>query len=108
MSAKLSGTTEAFEAANIMARTSDYVAERYVEIGDHVKAGQLLAEIPTCVDNVTITVRSFARQTSSANEAGHPELAQLNLLLVRLGELGPPTSKVQLRRFCFLRIPAIT
>src|ERR1700719_302992 len=41
----LPATTLGFEAANIYARTSGYVLKRYVDIGDHVKAGQLLAEI---------------------------------------------------------------
>src|ERR1700730_14444885 len=41
----LPGTTLAFEAANIYARASGYVLKRYVDIGDRVKAGQLLAEI---------------------------------------------------------------
>jgi RND family efflux transporter MFP subunit len=41
----LPGTTLAFEAANIYGRASGYVLKRYVDIGDHVKAGQLLAEI---------------------------------------------------------------
>jgi RND family efflux transporter MFP subunit len=41
----LPGTTLAFEAANIYARASGYVLQRYVDIGDHVTAGQLLAEI---------------------------------------------------------------
>src|ERR1700719_1903723 len=41
----LPGTTLAFEAANIYARASGYVLKRYVDIGDHVNAGQLLAEI---------------------------------------------------------------
>jgi RND family efflux transporter MFP subunit len=41
----LPATTLAFEAANIYARASGYIAKRYVDIGDHVKAGQLLAEI---------------------------------------------------------------
>ena len=41
----LPGTTLAFEAANIYARASGYVLKRHVDIGDHVKAGQLLAEI---------------------------------------------------------------
>ena len=45
MAARLPGSTEAFEAANIMARISGYVAKRYVDIGDHVTAGQVLAEI---------------------------------------------------------------
>ena len=43
--ALLPASTDAFEAANIMARISGYVAKRYVDIGDHVKAEQLLAEI---------------------------------------------------------------
>jgi RND family efflux transporter MFP subunit len=41
----LPATTTAFEAANIFARTSGYVEKRYVDIGDKVKVGALLAEI---------------------------------------------------------------
>jgi RND family efflux transporter MFP subunit len=41
----LPATTTAFEAANIFARTSGYIEKRYVDIGDRVKAGTLLAEI---------------------------------------------------------------
>ena len=44
-SVTLPATTTAFEAANIFARTSGYIEKRYVDIGDKVKAGQLLAEI---------------------------------------------------------------
>jgi RND family efflux transporter MFP subunit len=45
MTVSLPATTNAFEAANIYARASGYVDHRYVDIGSHVKAGQLLAEI---------------------------------------------------------------
>jgi multidrug efflux pump subunit AcrA (membrane-fusion protein) len=45
MATRLPGSTEAFEQANIMARISGYVAKRYVDIGDHVTNGQVLAEI---------------------------------------------------------------
>ena len=41
----LPATTTAFEAANILARTNGYIEKRYVDIGDKVKAGALLAEI---------------------------------------------------------------
>jgi multidrug efflux pump subunit AcrA (membrane-fusion protein) len=41
----LPATTTAFEAANIFARTSGYIEKRYVDIGDRVKAGTLLADI---------------------------------------------------------------
>jgi RND family efflux transporter MFP subunit len=42
---RLPATTTAFEAANIFARTSGYIEKRYVDIGDRVKAGDLLAGI---------------------------------------------------------------
>jgi RND family efflux transporter MFP subunit len=42
---KLPATTSAFATANIFARASGYIDKREVDIGDHVKLGQLLAEI---------------------------------------------------------------
>jgi RND family efflux transporter MFP subunit len=41
----LPATTSAFAAANVFARASGYIAKREVDIGDRVKAGQLLAQI---------------------------------------------------------------
>jgi len=41
----LPATTSAFTQANIFARASGYIDKRNVDIGDHVKAGQLLAQI---------------------------------------------------------------
>ena len=41
----LPGTVQAFQQTPIYARTSGYVSHRYADIGDHVKAGQLLATI---------------------------------------------------------------
>jgi RND family efflux transporter MFP subunit len=41
----LPGTTFAFEAANIYARANGYIEKRNVDIGDHVKAGDLLAQL---------------------------------------------------------------
>jgi RND family efflux transporter MFP subunit len=41
----LPATTSAFASANIFARASGYIGAREVDIGDHVKQGQLLAEI---------------------------------------------------------------
>ena len=41
----LAATTQALQDAIIYARTSGYVSKRHVDIGDRVKAGQLLAEI---------------------------------------------------------------
>ena len=41
----LAATTQAIQDSIIYARTSGYVRKRYVDIGDRVKAGQVLAEI---------------------------------------------------------------
>src|SRR5215470_17133217 len=45
MSVTLPATTNAFQAADIFARASGYITERNVDIGSHVKAGDLLAAI---------------------------------------------------------------
>jgi RND family efflux transporter MFP subunit len=45
MNVTLPATTNAFQAADIFARASGYVAERDVDIGSRVKAGDLLAVI---------------------------------------------------------------
>jgi multidrug efflux pump subunit AcrA (membrane-fusion protein) len=41
----LVATTQAIQDTIVYARTSGYLSKRYVDIGDHVTAGQLLAEI---------------------------------------------------------------
>ncbi|MGA2127404.1 MAG: efflux RND transporter periplasmic adaptor subunit [Xanthobacteraceae bacterium] len=45
MSVSWPATTEAFEAANIYARASGYISKRNVDIGSHVRRGDVLAEI---------------------------------------------------------------
>jgi RND family efflux transporter MFP subunit len=45
MSVTLPGTTAAFATANIYARATGYIDKRNVDIGDRVKAGDLLAEL---------------------------------------------------------------
>ena len=45
LTVSLPATTLAFEAANIYARANGYIEKREVDIGDHVKAGDLLAQI---------------------------------------------------------------
>ncbi|HEY8998467.1 MAG TPA: efflux RND transporter periplasmic adaptor subunit, partial [Edaphobacter sp.] len=42
---ELPATVQAFDQTPVYARTSGYVRARYVDIGDHVRRGQLLAEI---------------------------------------------------------------
>ena len=73
MHVTLPATTLGFEAANIYARASGYVAKRYVDIGDHVKAGQLLAEIaaPEVEDQIAQYQNSMqqAHQTRNQNQS---------------------------------------
>jgi len=45
VSVTLPGTTAAFAAANIFARATGYISKRNVDIGDHVKAGERLAQL---------------------------------------------------------------
>jgi RND family efflux transporter MFP subunit len=69
----LPATTLDFVEANIYARASGYVLKRYVDIGDHVKKGQLLAEItaPEVEDQVAQYLNSVqaTQATQRQNEA---------------------------------------
>ncbi len=60
----LPGNTSAITDAVIAARTSGYVRRRYVDIGTHVKQGQLLAEIEA--PDVEAQVQQANQQTSQA------------------------------------------
>ncbi len=76
----LPATTLGFVEASIYARASGYVARRYVDIGDHVKAGQLIAEItaPEVEDQIAQYQNSVqqAHATHSQNQA-QQSLAQV-------------------------------
>src|SRR5215469_11897606 len=71
---RLLATTLAFEAANIYARASGYVLKRYVDIGDHVKAGQLLAEITA--PEVEAQVAQFQNSLQAAQATQRQNAAQ--------------------------------
>ena len=45
VSVTMPGTTAAFAAANIYARATGYIAKRNVDIGDRIKAGEVLGEL---------------------------------------------------------------
>jgi RND family efflux transporter MFP subunit len=76
----LPGTTLAFEQADIFGRASGYVLKRNVDIGDRVKAGQLLAEISAPeVDYQIAQLQNSVQQaeaTTRQNEANR-SLAQV-------------------------------
>src|SRR5437764_2598067 len=80
ISVTLPATTTAFEAANIFARASGYIGKRYVDIGDRVKAGALLADItaPELDHQITQARATLAQNqaTLQQTQASH-ELAQV-------------------------------
>jgi RND family efflux transporter MFP subunit len=60
----LAATTQAIQDTIIYARTSGYIRRRYVDIGDNVKAGQLLAEIESPeIDQQLSQARADLRQS---------------------------------------------
>jgi RND family efflux transporter MFP subunit len=76
----LAATTQALQDAIIYARTSGYLRRRYVDIGDRVKAGQLLAEIASPeIDAQLRQARADLRQAER-----NLELQQANLDLARV------------------------
>jgi len=76
----LPATTTAFEAANIFARTSGYIEKRYVDIGDQVKAGALLANIiaPELDHQITQAKATLAQNQATLQQTqASRELAQV-------------------------------
>jgi RND family efflux transporter MFP subunit len=67
----LPGTTSAFESATIFARQSGYVAERRVDIGSRVKAGDLLAVIaaPEIDDQLTQARAQLAQMLAALKQS---------------------------------------
>ena len=67
----LPGTTAAFADANIYARATGYIARRNVDIGDHVKAGDLLAElaVPELDDQISQNEAALTQFEASLQQA---------------------------------------
>jgi RND family efflux transporter MFP subunit len=73
----LPGSIQALTEAPVLARASGYVRKRYVDIGDRVTAGQLLAEIEAPeLDAQVKQAKSAARQAQSALEQALANLQQ--------------------------------
>jgi RND family efflux transporter MFP subunit len=73
-------TTQAFTVANINARASGYIEKRKVDIGDHVKKGQLLVQItaPELDHQIANAEGTLVQNKASVNQV------QANLELARL------------------------
>jgi RND family efflux transporter MFP subunit len=79
-SVTLPGTTAAFAAASIYARATGYIAKRNVDIGDHVKAGDPLAElaVPELDDQISQNEATLAQLESALQQAqANKDLAQV-------------------------------
>jgi RND family efflux transporter MFP subunit len=80
VSVTLPGTTAAFAAANIYARATGYVAKRHVDIGDRVKAGDLLAQlaVPELDDQISQNEATLDQLKSALDQAeANRRLAQV-------------------------------
>jgi RND family efflux transporter MFP subunit len=80
MSVTLPATTNAFQAADIFARASGYITQRNVDIGSHVKAGDLLAAItaPELDHQIAQAEASLAQAKASRRQTkANRELARV-------------------------------
>jgi multidrug efflux pump subunit AcrA (membrane-fusion protein) len=70
-SVTLPGTTAAFADANVYARATGYIAGRNVDIGDRVKAGDLLAElaVPELDDQISQNEATLTQLKASLQQA---------------------------------------
>ena len=105
----LPATTTAFEAANIFARTSGYIEKRYVDIGDKVKAGALLADITApeldhqitqakatlAQDQATLQQTQASRDLAQRTNARDSNLVQKGWLTLQQGDNDQLTLQAQ-------------
>ncbi len=83
----LPGSTEALTDAPILARSTGYVEKRFVDIGDHVKKGQLMAIITAPdVDQQVVQARAQLSQAEAALKQANANLQQgkANMELARV------------------------
>jgi RND family efflux transporter MFP subunit len=86
-SLSLPGNLEPMYSASVYARTNGYIQKRFVDIGSHVKAGQLLAIISTPeVDQQLNQARAETLQAAAVVDQSKAALqqAQANLELARI------------------------
>jgi RND family efflux transporter MFP subunit len=91
MSVFLPGTTAAFATANIYARATGYIAQRNVDIGDRVKAGDLLAQlsVPELDDQISQNEATLDQLKSALEQAE----ASLKLAQITWGRDEPLVNK---------------
>jgi RND family efflux transporter MFP subunit len=78
----LPGTTSAMQETALYARINGYLKQRYVDIGDHVKTGELLAEIDAPDVDAQLAQAKAALEMATANQTSSKtnyDLAQATL-----------------------------
>jgi RND family efflux transporter MFP subunit len=109
ISVTLPATTTAFEAANIFARTSGYIEKRQVDIGDRVKAGDLLADITApeldhqiaqakatlAQDQATLQQTQASRELAQRTNARDSNLVKQGWLTLQQGDNDQLTLRAQ-------------
>ena len=76
----LPATTSAFTTANIFARASGYIDKRNVDIGDRVKAGELLAEITAPeLDHQIAQAQATLKQTEATLQQNQANMELANV-----------------------------
>ena len=88
----LPGNIQAVTEAPILARAEGYVKHRYVDIGDHVTAGQLLAEVEAP------DLDQQVRQAQAAVQQAQADLARANAALEQ-GKANESIAKVTASRW---------
>ncbi len=102
---EIPGTTEAFESADLYAKVSGYVVELDVDLGDSVKAGQVLAVL----DAPEIKKQLLAAQATTAAREANLKLAAAGVqqaqakLDVTKRQLQPVQSQAKLKEQTFKR-----
>ena len=80
MAVTLPATTSAFTTANIFARASGYINKRNVDIGDRVKAGELLAEITAPeLDHQIAQAQATLKQTEATLQQNQANMELANV-----------------------------
>lgn len=80
----LAATTQAFRDAIVYARTSGYISRRHVDIGDRVRAGQLLAEIASPeIDQQLTQAEADLQQAEKTLELQNATLDLARITMVR-------------------------
>lgn len=99
-SVTLPGNIQAVEETTVGARTSGYLKRRYVDIGAHVRAGQVLADIEAPeLDQQLIRARAETAKSKAGHEQAEADVVKLSANVAQYqSELARQRSNVETAR----------